>query len=150
MHSWSHTMKKADRWAEDPPAMKKKMIRMTAVKKKVHHGVCLPLHAGDSHDMRWSQLFTLTPLRLNRRCSSADISSSSEAAAAAAGLMDDCDCCVCSLQRPACEHVQNLYGLCQLLNLVVHILDATIETAQHYSTGWPLPMLSRLSEQTHR
>ena len=88
--------------------MKKKTTTMTAVKKKVHHGVWLPLHVGDSHDMRWSQLFTLTPLRLNRRSNSAAINDSA-AAAAAAALMDDWDCHIGRLQHPVCEHTQNSY-----------------------------------------
>lgn len=71
--SYTHRMSYRE---EVRPAMKKKMTKSAPVKKKVHQGVWLPLHAGDSHDMRWSQLFTLTPLRLKRPCSSASSSSS--------------------------------------------------------------------------
>ena len=154
MHSWSHTGKKADRWGETGPAMKKKMTRMTTVKRKVHHGVWLPLHAGDSHDMKWSQLFTLTPLRLNRPCSSADISNSSIAAAAlnpnpsssssssSSMLMYDCGCHMCSLQHSVCEHAQNEGTLsCPLSNSAVLMLVTTIATAQHHMTERSLPML---------
>ena len=146
MHIQSHTWEKMCR-NEIRPAMKKKMTRMTAVKKKVHQGVWLPLHAGDNHDMRWSQLFTLTPLRLNRPCSSANSSNPlatcmivdkpcspvQRTTLISIGHFHSCVFCSCSKSALICAHPQILQLLPFDLTVYAFVYRDYLSPAGHHT-----------------